>query len=122
MKVYFFLIIYIHSILIKYSNGIKLKQIIQDNQYPQAQVPPLISVLMNVPAYGRNDLYAWDGYIEANKQLIKEAEHNKLENAMKNYSARFDRIGKLKNKLENTIVKKVQVAVAKKKPAPCSDK
>jgi len=96
------LVIYINLIFLSYSNAVRIKskQFTEDDQFPQAQVPPLISVLMNVPAYGRKDLYAWDKYIQANKNLMKQADKRKQDSALKVYSDRLKRIGKLKNDLD----------------------
>ena len=95
------LTIYINLLMLNYSNlvRIKTKQFTPDDQFAQAQVPPLISVLMNVPAFGRKDLYDWDKYIQANKNLMKQADKRKNDAALKVYSDRLKRIGKLKNDL-----------------------
>ena len=43
-----------------------------DDKYRQANVPPLVSVIFDVPQYGKPELNKWSEYIIANNELIKK--------------------------------------------------
>jgi len=92
-------IIFLILIQISFSIKIKLRQFTEDDQFVQAQVPPLISVLMNVPAYGRKELYDWDSFIDGNKKLMKDIDKKKKDTEFKIYSNKLSQIGKVRANL-----------------------
>ena len=77
--------------------SIKIKQApLPDNQYRQANVPPVLAVIFDVPEYSKDDLYKWTDFINSNTMLMAK---NKLKNEeIKNesYSKRLKRIGTIK--------------------------
>jgi hypothetical protein len=67
-----------------------------DDQYRQANVPPALAVIFDVPAYSQDDLYKWTDFIQANTQMIAK---NKLKNEVavnQSYAERLKRIGLVK--------------------------
>jgi hypothetical protein len=77
--------------------GLKIKQPpLPDDQYRQANVPPALAVIFDVPAYSKDDLYKWSDFIQANTKMIS---NNKLKNeeaVARSYSERLKRIGLVK--------------------------
>ena len=81
------------SLLLKFKN----KQLpLVDNQYRQAEVPPMIAVMFDVPAYGKMGLYQWSDYIQANKDLILKNKKEKNAIINKSYADKLKRIGMMK--------------------------
>lgn len=71
---------------------------LMDTQYRQADVPPVVAVMFDVPSYSKNDLYKWENYITANKELIRKNEEEDKKVLEKIYDDRMTRLGKLKLK------------------------
>lgn len=76
-----------------------------DDQYRQAEVPPFISTVFEIPNYSKNDLYKWHDYIKANKELV--AKNNRKNNDLysKVYLDTLDTIGKLQAGSYRNIIK-----------------
>jgi len=101
----FVLVILLIFILLKNlveSFKIKNKQFpLADSQYRQANVPPLIAVMFDVPAYGKSELFKWNDFIKANEMSIKNNQKNKKKIIDETYRDRLTRIGLMKTKIES---------------------
>jgi len=65
--------IFILIMIIKCTLCIRLKQLpVPDSQWRQANVPPMIAVMFDVPAYGKSGLYDWDDIVRSNMKLIED--------------------------------------------------
>lgn len=70
----FFLLIF------QFTYAIKIKQLpVADSQWRQANVPPMIAVMFDVPAYGKTGLYEWNDIIKSNNKLIEDDRKNNRE-------------------------------------------
>lgn len=70
-----------------------------DNQYRQANVPPVVAVIMDVPAYGKKELFKWDKFIQANSMKVFENRKKNEELELKMYKDRLKRMGAIKAKI-----------------------
>lgn len=63
-----------------------------DDKFRQANVPPLVSVIFDVPQFGKPELKKWTEYVNANNELIKKKrkELNFLKEQL--YQNKFNRI------------------------------
>ena len=81
--------------------GPKLKQPpLPDNQYRQANVPPVLAVIMDVPSFSKDDLFKWNDFIQANTMLVAKNKMKNEEIIEKSYENRLKRIGLIKAKLK----------------------
>ena len=103
---FFFTIIIIIITIILVSNfstcvchKIKIKQKIPDTNYAQAPIPPTISVIMDMPQYGRKGLEKWIDYIEANKKMIRDYEIRHDRSQLQFYQNRMNRIAQINKEL-----------------------
>jgi hypothetical protein len=86
-----------------------------DSQYRQANVPPLIAVMFDVPAYGKNELFRWNDFIKANELSIQRNRKNKEAVIDESYRDRLKRIGLMKAKMESQDYKKTDKKIDLKK-------
>ena len=70
-----------------------------DSQYRQANVPPLVSVIFDVPQYGRAEREKWKEFIKVNKDLIEKARKEVKEERQKEIEEKLKHIGHLKGSL-----------------------
>ena len=66
-----------------------------DSQYRQANVPPLVSVLFDVPQYGRAEREKWKEFIKANKDLIEKTRREVEDERKKEIIEKLRHIGHL---------------------------
>jgi hypothetical protein len=70
-----------------------------DNQYRQANVPPALAVIIDMPAYGKSALFKWNDFIQANTNLITMNQRKNEDIIHKSYSDRLTRMGLLNSKI-----------------------
>ncbi len=107
------LIIFILNSLIEHGLLIKLKEKnkmfpFADSQYRQANVPPIIAVIFDVPAYGKSELFKWNDFIKANEMAIQRNRKSQQEIIDDSFNDRLKRIGLIKAKLDSQDYKKKQ--------------
>ena len=92
------IILFKHTIQIqfKFSNN---QQPFADDQYRQANVPPIVTTIFDVPEYGNTELFKWSDYIQANTLLVSKNKKFNQEKRDKVYFDRLNRLGKLKAKI-----------------------
>ena len=67
MKINFIIL----AICICFMNTLRVAPVnVVDSQYRQANVPPLVSVIFDVPQYGREEREKWKEFIRVNKELV----------------------------------------------------
>jgi hypothetical protein len=67
-------------LIINCIQAIRIKQMpVPDSQWRQANVPPMIAVMFDVPAYGKSGLYDWDDIVRSNVKLIEDNRQNNRE-------------------------------------------
>jgi hypothetical protein len=106
----FFLVIVSSFIFINnLAESIKIKNSqfpLADSQYRQANVPPLIAVMFDVPAYGKSELFRWNDFIKANERSIQNNHKNKKKIIDELYRDKLKRIGLMKAKIDSQDYKK----------------
>ena len=89
-------------ISIVFSNRLKSKikdEPLVDDQYRQANVPPIVAVLIDMPSYGKTELYKWNDYIQANTLLIAKNRKKNEDLLDQTYSDRLNRMGRMKARI-----------------------
>jgi hypothetical protein len=98
MKFIKFLLKFIFNI--QFISSIKLQQgPFDDNQWRQANVPPVVAVMFDVPSYGKTELFKWNDFIQANTQKIYENKKKNSNDIDTAYRDRLNRIALLKSKI-----------------------
>jgi hypothetical protein len=68
---------------------------VYDNQYRQADVPPQIAAIWDVPSYGKKALFKWNEYVRANTYLLAQHQARQREVEEDLYRQKLDRLSGL---------------------------
>ena len=93
------LILLLLTLLFQFLKCIKIKQFpkdakgqaTQDQDFRQANIPPIITVMMDVPGYGVSGLNKWEDYIHDNLEAIDDARKENTNNRFKVFKDRLNR-------------------------------
>jgi hypothetical protein len=103
MKPKNFIIIVTVTIIISSFNQILCPgpEMVMDDQYRQANVPPVVAVMFDVPSYAKKELYKWHDYVQANTYVIAKNRRKNNEVLDKFYKDKLTRMGKLRAMIGN---------------------